>query len=886
MLAMIREGFGRDILVALVVTVLLGTALSSGVARAVDTYLGRQVTGVLGDLGEYDLILHVRQDAHDAASAEISKVLSSSYKGARVKEGPIVIGRANFFISLPDKLRTRAGIEGLARALGDVPGASGVTFIIEPRLSVSGIEPGAFSFLIGQVEKVPGVRFCFRDGGSIAVVLNSVADVRRVSDAVQRLLDRYQIVEVRLPIGQEVEDSAAAGQAFAQDLKAQAGAGATLARDITRRSGGSDLQDLTATLTEMKRFLEYYAARVTMTLASKAPLHPGDLVFLEAPPAGAPGESAASSSAAGADKGSGEHVGVVVQVKEISGGTSGSTATGIVVEGDTNTLGFKPVQELPAHGSAAGPTTIVDRGDAYRTPALAAYVADATGQPQARIGTAYVTSESKRLAYMVDESVRLLHELETFREDAYQASLSALDILGMYDNTVGRLVSVQRALEKAEDALGASGGGTLGWQEAAAVEKAISDAIGAVDSLESALGKIGSFESRAKQVVSMLSSAGELLTEGTGTGDGELPPTVRDRVATLQAALDLAGVKAVERAKVIDDLVRRANPAAQELAKWKTALAGIAGRVSGIRALLATGHAGTVVSDMLDATNAVLAQLQDMDVTGMQEQIREVSKDLGAVRSIDTDAIIRELEYIKESLPNLKDDEVGRSIRLIDQYISGEVIPGDSLQLLVDRGVSLEAARNAAIKRFGPGVRVYVSPVGVIEPGVRSEVYRVLREARSTVAALVSILFVLLVLILDHAGVVSAIRELRRERAQRPSRRTAGRAREALARLFDAGAAYATLTGAAILVPVFVASGAQVPYLKLWHVALIGGALGYLVSIESGKISPAPSDEITAGIAMGLTYTQVMREIVVPSSRPGILTLLNRRKVVLKGMRR
>ncbi|MGE5593727.1 MAG: hypothetical protein ACM3X3_08625 [Betaproteobacteria bacterium] len=879
MLAMVREGFGRDILVALVVTVLLGAALSGGVARAVDTYLGRQVTGVLGDLGEYDLILHVRQDAHDAASAEISKVLSSSYKGARVKEGPTVIGRANFFISLPGKLRTRSGIEGLARALGDVPGASGVTFIIEPRLSVSGIEPGAFSFLIGQVEKVPGVRFCFRDGGSIAVVLDSVADVRRTSDAIQRLLDRYRIVEVRFPIGQEVEDSVAAGQAFAEDLKSPAGAGATLARDVTRRGGGSDLEDLTATLTEMKRFLEYYAARVTITPTSKAPLHPGDLVFLEAP-----AQRAASPSAAGADKDSGKRVGVLVQVKEISGGT----ATGIVVEGDTNALGFKPVQQAPARGSAPGPTTIVDEADAYRTPALAAYVADSTGRPRARIGTAYVTSESKRLAYMVDESVRLLRELETFREDAYQASLSALDILGMYDNTVGRLVGVQRALEKAQEALGAPGDSTLGWQEAAAVEKAIGDAIGAVDSLESALGKIGSFESRAKEVLSVLSSTGELLAEDAGTGNGDLPPAVRDRVAALRAALDLAGVKAVERAKVIDDLVRRANPAAQELAKWKTALSGIAGRVSGIRALLATGRAGTVVSDMLDATNTVLAQLQDMDVAGMQEQIREVSKDLGAVRSIDTDAIIRELEYIKESLPNLKDDEVGRSIRLIDQYISGEVIPGDSLQLLVDRGVSLEAARSAAVKRFGPGVRVYVSPVGVIEPGVRSEVYRVLREARSTVAALVSIVFVLLVLVLDHASVVSAIRELRREGAQLRSRRggrTPGRAWRALARLFDAGAAYATAMGAAILMPVFVASGAQVPYLRLWHVALIGAALGYLVSLESGKISPAPSDEITAGIAMGLTYTQVMREIVVPSSRPGILALLNRRKIMLKGMK-
>ncbi|MEW6230564.1 MAG: hypothetical protein AB1700_21175, partial [Bacillota bacterium] len=120
MLSIVREGFTRDLLVTLIATVLLGAAVAGGVARAVDTYLGRQVTGVLGDLGEYDLILHVREDARELARSEIAKVLASSFKGARMKEGPTVIGKANFFIALPEERRTRSGLEGLARALGDV----------------------------------------------------------------------------------------------------------------------------------------------------------------------------------------------------------------------------------------------------------------------------------------------------------------------------------------------------------------------------------------------------------------------------------------------------------------------------------------------------------------------------------------------------------------------------------------------------------------------------------------------------------------------------------------------------------------------------------------------------------------------------------------------
>ncbi len=907
MLAMVREGFARDILVALTVTALLGVAISGGVARAVDTYLGRQVTGVLGDLGEYDLILHVREDARQAARSEIAKILSSSFKGSRFKEGPVVIGKANFFISLPAGLRTRAGLEGLARALGDVPGASGETFIIEPRLSVSGIEPGAFYFLMGRAEELPGVRFCFRDGGSIAVVVDSVSDIRRVSGALRDLLESYRIVEVRFPIGQELEDPVAAGQAFAQDLASSAGAG--LSRDITRRGAGSDLADLTATLTEMKRFLEHYAARVTISLNTDAPLHPGDLVLLEAPsPAPAPAsaststpvpaeakagkeprEDASASAEAATRDGSGMGDGVLVQVKEISG----NRASGIVIGGDTDALGFRPAASRAGQGGApagagaiagAGPRTIADDPRTYRTRPVAAHLADSDGRPQRRIGTAVVTSESKRLAYMVDESVRLLRELETFREDAYRASLSAIDILGMYDKTVGRLVDVQRALERASDALGASQDGSLGWREAAAVEKALRDAMGVVDTLEASLGKMGSFEFQAKEMLSVLSSTGDVFQEQAAEGDGELSSAFRDRVTALRAALDLAGVKAVERARAIDEFVRRVSPAATRLAKWKSTLSGITGRVSGIRALLASGRAGVVVSDMLGATNSVLSQLQEMDVAGMQQSVSEVSRDLGAVRAIDTDAIIRELEYIKASLPNLKDDEVGRSIRLIDHYIGGEVIPGDSLQILVDGGVDRGAAAKAAAKRFGPGVRAYVGPAGIIEPGVRSEVYRVLREARSTVAALVSVIFTLLILALDHAAIVSAIRELGRERAAAAGARR-GLAR-LLARVADAGSIYATAMGAAILVPVFAASGARVPYLGIWHVAAIGAIMGYLVSAESERISPASSDEITAGIAMGLSHTDVMRQIVVPSSRPGILGFLNRRKVMLRGVAR
>ena len=89
---LMKEGFTRDLLVVIALTVLLGASVTSGVAYAVNAYLAQQVTGVLGDLGEYDLILHVREESCDAARAEIDKVISAGFKGAHVKEGPVVLG--------------------------------------------------------------------------------------------------------------------------------------------------------------------------------------------------------------------------------------------------------------------------------------------------------------------------------------------------------------------------------------------------------------------------------------------------------------------------------------------------------------------------------------------------------------------------------------------------------------------------------------------------------------------------------------------------------------------------------------------------------------------------------------------------------------------------
>jgi hypothetical protein len=820
---LMKEGFARDLLIVIALTVLLGASVTSSVAYAVNAYLARQVTGVLGDLGEYDLILHVREESSDPASAEIKKVISSGFKGARVKEGPVVLGKSNFFVALPDQLRCRQGLENLARLLGEVPGASGVTFIIEPRLTLTGIESGAFYFLLNQAEEIKGVRFCFRDGGRIAVVLEPYADIRQVSDALTSLLESYRVIEVRFPIGREMEDREASGEAYVNKLTSESGA--TYTRDITRRGGNSDLADLSATLAEMKRFLRHYAAYANISITGDTPLKAGDTVLLLPGDTPSPAKAQSASEEAREDLGEG----LLVLVDQVWG----NTAQGMVTQGDT---------------------------DEISESSLRVFSIDRDNKAKDHIGTATVISESKKIGYAVDESIRLLYELEEFRGNAYLAAVNTLDILGMYNETVSNLISVQRALESAMESLGKSPDGTVGWKEAAAVEKAINDAMGIVDSLESAVREMDTFEAQAKQVAAILSRKEDELQEEVES-HGEISPELREKMYMVRYLLDLVGIQTLERAKAIDDFVKDASPVTSQLATWKSTLESFLQRMSGIRAVLSTGQAGQVVSEMMDATNSVLVQAQAMDIPSMEDAVSEAAKNLEAVEAIDTEAIVRELQHVKESLPDLRDDEVGRSIRLIDRYIGGEVIPGDSLQILVDSKTDLNKSKALAKEMFGKEVSVYTSPAGLLEPGVRSEVYRVLREARASVAAIVSVIITLLALILDHATIVSVMKEFRKR---------------------GIGLAYSMAVSAVILTLQFAVTGARIPYINFWHVAVAGALIGLIVASQSDKISPVPSDEVTAGIAMGLTYTQIMREIVAPSSRPGLLVFLNRPKTMFR----
>ena len=95
------------------------------------------------------------------------------------------------------------------------------------------------------------------------------------------------------------------------------------------------------------------------------------------------------------------------------------------------------------------------------------------------------------------------------------------------------------------------------------------------------------------------------------------------------------------------------------------------------------------------------------------------------------------------------------------------------------------------------------------------------------------------------------------------------------------GPVYAGLLGAVILSATMVGAKGSIPFVGPWAVFFIGAGIGLCIYALADRVSPVNLDEVAAGVAMGLPYHQVMRDIVIPSGRPGLMSTLNKFEVSL-----
>ncbi len=698
MLVFFRDGFYKDLIILLVLTVIVGAVFSQGIAWAIDTYFGDTLDGMIGEYGEYDVILHIREEAKETALRELERIGEESFPGYRVNQTLTIAGQANFFFGFPDAYRTREVLESITSYFGAVPGINGYTLMVEPSVLIRGVHPAAREDVREQIEELEGVKFVVKDGNNLVIVLLNEDWISGVTKKIEDILQQYQILELRFPMGFEVDTQEVGDQALAI-LHAQNTTGEDVYKNVTSAEYGEDLDAFLKTLVEMRDFLGSYASQVRIIPEPGVELGVGELILLEDD--------------------------LTIEVT----GMYGDLVEAMIVEGS-------PVQSTDR---------IVQKGYRYRND----------GERGEFIGDVEIENERYRLAYAVDESLRLLAELE---ELSVQASTAV-------DNAEAVLTTFQEALMQLE----------------------------------------------------VLQVQMRQLNEGIASGE--------------------------------------AKSSGEQF----------------LVTLLLNGLFQTLAQGVINTGEESLDSLQNLDIEEMRKSLAGISTQISNVQEIDVTAIMEQIGFVRDTLPDLNDAEIGQSIRLINTYLAGQVIPGERVQLLI-QGKPLDAKVFETIfqeELENPYLHTYSTSVGMVSPDARGEVFRILKEVRSIVAGMLSIIFTMIVLILDHATIFSTLKYVRA--CERPDKR-------GWKRLFNPLFFLGGTLGTVILTSVYYLSRSQIPFFSLPFVVLLGFVLGVLIVAFAERFSPVHSMELMAGQSLGLSNVQIMREVVIPPSRPGLLNILNRFK--------
>ncbi|MEG6585080.1 hypothetical protein [Dendrosporobacter sp. 1207_IL3150] len=775
--SVLKDSFNRDILTLLIVSILIGSIAAGAISYGANAYFSKTLASLVGDYGEYDLIIQAREEMKEDTAVQIQKIIDENFQGARLKEGPTITGKTNFFIALPEQYRTKQIYENLGKIFGSIPGGAGAGVLTEPKLNVRGVPEGAKNMLIERIMQMDGVKFAFRDGNSVGVIMTSLEKTSSVNQQIKAILNEYQVIEISFPVGAEPSNPIRLGEAIAGDIKTELKA--DYAQNVSIDGKNDDMTYMVSTMMELKRFLSAYASQVTIKPNAGAKFMKGDVVAFQG--------AAATQPAAGNAPISGN---VLVSITAVR---PDGIAEGVITQGDssllTNNQGYKLANNL-----------------------IGEY-----------IGSATYHSPRQQLSSALTETSKLVGQIPGFAQDTKNMSQIALGALDNYSNSIGAIEQTLKNMQTAGTAIQAATSGLANINTSSIQNQ--------LDSSSRSMGGLIS----TLQVV-------KLLNPEAGTA--------------------------------IDNLTASQN----NLNSLKSGLSSLDNIAADARSAKYT------IDNVVTSGNSTLASLRNFDAAGARSNLTSADDRLAKLQQLDVPLITAQLQYMAASAPNLKDEDISHSVSVLDKFIDGQVIPGQRIQVLTSGKLSLEAVTPVVHKQVGHNnVSLYSSSLGVIEPNTRSEVYQLLNEVKAILAGMAAVIVTILFLVLDHTAVMTVMRRKRlASQAKIKISGWRGIATRVAITFTSSERQYGMLVGAVMLTAMFLISGGGIPYLPVIGVPLIGAVLGLIVANYADKISPISGEELMAGESLGMSFDEVMREIVVPSGRPGLLQKLNNRKVMFK----
>lgn len=826
MLYLLRSGFRRDLIVHLLLVVIIGSGISMAAGYLADDYFGKTVSGLIGDYGEFDLLLTVNREVRSSAQVQIKDILRVKLPGSSVQQGITVAGKTNYFIRLADGYKTKEHFMQLDNYFANVTGLVGVTIMAEPRITLRGIPRGLMDQFEQELMRIEGVRFVYPVGGTgLDIMLNAPKDIDSVTGAVKAFLGKYQILEVRFPIDAKDIDAVALGDSLALDLQDQYKL--PFAQNISTNEM-DDQQYLVTTMMEMKNFLLQYATVVSIPRSPESAVNLRRDDYLIMP---GPGRSNLQE---------GENItpmDLKLQIIDVSD----TEIQALILEGNVTDIQSKEVYEI-----------------------------DANGAIQSFLGEAIVKSPREDLKYAADELAEILPDLNRIFSHLYGITGEAISALQIYSDMLIEVKDVQSALadgqEKVEDVKKG-----LDSVDLTKVQDFVTNLLAVVTKAEEISGKM---DWAQKELVRIDNELGQfqgqvdVLKKEFGVSD------------SYAQQLDKAAGMAEQLQDVLrnntDEILQRLlgyTPIFQQIGSWRADLEKLQGMIAG--GTLLSDNA-SVVTDILDrilsSSQTTIEYLGKLDNEKVNAEVHGIQNSLEKVQQSDVAAIITQLKYISDTLPNLRDEEVTHTIKLIEKYMSGQVIPGQQVLILVPAGLEVKSTKSFVMERLDNStISVFSMDAGILQPNVRGEFLRILSEVRETITAMVAVVLVLLVLMLDLSGVMTVIKNQRKKKNL-----------SLVSAIINSEILFSVVMGAISLELILQITHGQLPYLDQYPGTILGAFLGLIIGLLADRINPVDQKEYMAGEALGFNFAEILRQIVLPAGKPGILFLLNRRNLYFR----
>lgn len=816
----LRHRFRKNLVTWLVIVILVGSGLASGIGYLADNYFGETVDGLMGSYGENDFLLTINQELKKTAYKKVKEVVDKEIPGSELNEGITVAGKANYFLQIDKKFRDKATFSKIEERLEKIVGVEGASLITEPKLALRGLVGNSNQIFEKKIKKLPEVNFILRKGSELDIILKSSADLELTRKKVKQILDKYQVLQVRFPINQDSREIAELSNKLQQELQTEFSPQQIQGLNATQKA---NLDDLTKTMNQMKSFLLNYTTIVQIEL-------PADIKI--------------DSN----------------QTLALAGQSDRSLTVGGKVKPETVLL--TPLEQKEGVLKA-----IISKGDGAQITGENLYLINESGRIGRKLGKAQIKRPRYLLQKAIEETEQAIPELNKASKNIDDMNQKLLNWLNKYEKGLNQIEDLQVELADKQGKLNNLGLNNKDLQQLSTTVTQITEL---TTELERRLTELKFVQKKLMNLNSDFRSFERKLEKQVGllslTGlENKRMVKLRDSVRDLRQGV-------TSQTDEIVGKINQYNPLLNKLQKWNNNL-------QAFEKLLSSANKGKLnVGEIKESFQVVsgnmeqaVDSLDDVNQSRLNQGLMKLKTSLVKLDQMNLELIGNQLTQLQQALPNLKDEEITGTINLLDKYLAGQVVPGEVAYFLVRKDVRQQALKTKVNSYFtNQKVSQLFTEAGIVEPNIRGELFRILGKVRETLTAIIAVIFTGLILFLDLSIVMSSVQYLNCRRDNK------------LTKFLNSSYLYGILIGGFLLTSIFSISQAQLPYLNLYHIFMVGSLLGALAANKAQAINPIDPDEFLAGEALGLDYTEIMQEIIIPEGRPGVLSLLNTKELVFK----